>query len=51
VNWAPDATPPAVTSSCFSTFTSGLGLFALFLLMFGSGMTYLGYRRRARFDG
>jgi len=45
------ATPPGATAFTGSNGAIGFGLFALFLLMIGSGMTYLGYRRRARFDG
>ena len=45
------ATPPGATAFTGSNGVIGFGLFALFLLMIGSGMTYLGYRRRARFDG
>jgi uncharacterized repeat protein (TIGR01451 family) len=45
------ATPPGATAFTGSNGALAFGLFALFLLMIGSGMTYLGYRRRARFDG
>jgi uncharacterized repeat protein (TIGR01451 family) len=44
-------TPPGGTAFTGSNGTIGFGFAALFLLMLGSGLTYLGYRRRARFDG
>ena len=44
-------TPPGGTAFTGSNGTLGFGFAALFLLMLGSGLTYLGYRRRARFDG
>jgi len=44
-------TPPGGTAFTGSDDAVGFGSVALFLLMLGSGLTYLGYRRRARFDG
>ena len=44
-------TPPGGTAFTGSNGTIRFGLVALFLLMVGSGLTYLGYRRRQRFDG
>ena len=44
-------TPPGATAFTGSNGTIWFGLVALFLLMVGSGLTYLGYRRRQRFDG
>lgn len=44
-------TPPGGTAFTGSNDTIRFGFAAMFLLMLGSGLTYLGYRRRQRFDG